>query len=221
MADENENNNGDEAAAKAEAEAAAAKAAEEAANKEDDEPKVYDQAYVKTLRDEAAANRVAKQKEAKLREDLEKKLKALEDAALSDEERAKQEFEDTRKRAESNESRARDLEVKYQLALAAADPANEIGDVKAAIKLLDRDSLDFDADGNITNLQDALETLKKEYPSVVRTQGKGGAPNTGVTNPAKPAGDRKYTRADLKTLSPEKIVELTESGKLNHLLGGK
>ena len=183
------------------------------------EPKVFDEAYVKSLREEAAKHRTEKQKEAKERAALEARLAEFENASLSESERAKKEFEETRTRAEKNESRARDLEIKYELALAAVDPANEIGDVKAAIKLIDRDSLEFDDNGKITNLQDALETLKAEYPSVVASK-KPSAPHTGNTTPAKTPSAKKYTQADLKTMSPERIVELQGLGELNHLLSG-
>lgn len=182
-------------------------------------PKTFDEAYVKQLREEAAKHRTEKQREAKEKADLLKRLKEFEDAQLSETERAQKDFEETRTRADKNEARARDLEVKYQLALAASNPANEIGDVRAAIKLLDRDTLEFDGNGKITNLQDALEALKKEYPSVVASKSPS-APNTGVTNPAKAPAAKKYTRADLAGMTPERIAELNEAGELNHLLRG-
>lgn len=185
-----------------------------------EEPKVFDEAYVKSLRDEAAKHRTEKQKEAKEKADLLKKIEAFENAQLSESEKSKKDFEDTRTRADKNEARARELEVKYQLALAAADPKNEIGDVKAAIKLMDRDSLEYDDSGKITNLKDALEALKQEYPSVVASASAPQAPNTGVTNPAKQPSGKKYTRADLAKMPAEKIVALQEAGELNHLLSG-
>lgn len=184
------------------------------------EAKVFDEAYVKSLREEAAKHRTEKQKEAKEKAELMARLKEFEDAQLTETERAKKEFDETRTRADKHEARARELEVKYQLALAAANPANEIGDVKAAIKLLDRETLEFDDNGKITNLQDALEALKAEYPSVVASKTSPSAPNTGVTNPAKAPAAKKYTRADLAKMTPQRIVELQESGELNHLLSG-
>lgn len=184
------------------------------------ETKVFDEAYVKSLREEAAKHRTEKQKQAKETESLMARLAEFENAQLTESERAKKEFEETRGRADKNESRARELEIKYQLALAAVDPANEIGDVKAAIKLMDRDTLEFDDNGKITNLQDALETLKAEYPSVVASARNPSAPHTGNTNPAKTPPAKKYTRADLQKMSAERIVELQAAGELNHILGG-
>lgn len=185
-----------------------------------DTPKTYDEKYVRKLRDEAASRRVRENELASQLADMQAKVKQFEDAQLSDQERATKELEELRSSSASNKARAQELEVNYQLAIAAADPANGIGDVKAAIKLLDRDSLEFDAKGRVTNLQDALETLKTEYPSlglVARPT----APNPGTTNPAKSKAATKWTRDDLQKMTPEKIVELQESGELNHLLRGR
>lgn len=197
--------------------------AETAPEVKEDSPKSFTEDYVKELRDEAAKHRTEKQAEKARVEKLEKELKEFRDSQLSSEERAKKEFEETRTRAETNESRASELEIKYQLALAALDPANQIGDVKAAIKLLDRESLEFDGSGNITNLQSALEALKAEYPSVVASSGRTApvAPSTGATNPASKS-EARVTRESLAKMSPEQITELNAAGKLNHLLrGGK
>lgn len=185
------------------------------------EPKMFDEAYVKSLRDEAAKHRMEKQKEAKEKETLLARIAEFENAQLSETERMQKEYKDALANAETHQSRARTLEVDFQLALAANNPDNQIGDVKAAIKLIDRDSLEFDERGRITNLQDALETLKAEYPSVGLVSRTPSAPNTGITNPAKAPAAKKYTRADLAQMSPQRIVELQEAGELNHLLRGR
>lgn len=181
-------------------------------------PKTYDEKYVKRLRDEAAARRVREKEKDTQLADLQAKIKAFEDAQLSDAERLQNELSELRESSTTHRTRAQNLEVDFQLALAAANPANGIGDVKAAIKLIDRDSLEFDSKGNVMNLQDALETLKSEYPSV-GVVSKPSAPNTGATNPTKSTASVKYTRADLKNMSPQRIVELQQAGELNHLLG--
>lgn len=184
--------------------------------------KTFDAEYVKTLRDEAARHRTEKQRAAKENADLLAKIAEYENAQLSEAERSQKSYQEAVSRAESFEARARELEVSFQLAMAAASPENHIGDVRAAIKLLDRDTLEFDDNGRITNLQDALETLKAEYPSVV-SQAKSQiptAPHTGTTNPAKASTGAKYTREDLRQMSPERVVELQQAGELNHLLGG-
>lgn len=184
------------------------------------EPKVYDENYVTKLRNENASRRVREKELADTLESLQAKVKEFEDAQLSDQERLTKELQELRESSSANLTRAQSREVDFQLALAAADPTNGIGDVKAAIKLIDRDTLEFDNKGNVLNLQDALETLKQEYPSVGLVSNKPSAPNPGPTNPSKATGTTKWTRAQLAKMTPEKVVELQEAGELNHLLRG-
>lgn len=189
-------------------------------NTEGTEPKVYDENYVTKLRNEAAARRVREKELSETLESLQSKVKEFEDAQLSDQEKLTKELQELREASTANLTRAQSREVDFQLAMAAADHSNGIGDVKAAIKLIDRDSLEFDDKGKIVNLQDALETLKQEYPSVGLVSNKPSAPNPGPTNPSKSAATTKWTRAQLANMKPEKVVELQEAGELNHLLRG-
>lgn len=179
--------------------------------------KSFSKEYVEELRAEAARHRVEKQKEKAEREALEAKLREYEDAKLSAEEKAARDFDEAKTKASSYETKAKELALNYELAMAAREEG--IADVKAAVKLADRELIEYDSAGNITNLPDVIENLRSTYSSLFS---KGvSAPNTGVTNPAKPPAAKKYTREDLKSLSPEKRVELMESGALNHLLGRK
>ena len=179
------------------------------------EPKTFDADYVKGLREEAARHRVEKQKEAKEKESLLAKLREFEDAQLSETERFQKDFKDTQDKASSYERIAREAELKYQLALAAKE--NNIVDLKAAVKLADRELIQFDDNGNISNISDVIEGLRNEYGSLFNPANPV-APHTGVTNPAKAPSAKKYTRDDLKKMSPERRVELLESGDFKHLL---
>jgi len=183
-----------------------------------DDSKTFSAEYVQELRQEAAKNRVERQKAAKQVEDLMAKLQQFEDSKLSDADRAKKEFEETRTRAEVNEARAKEAELKFQLALAAKE--HNISDVKAAVKLADRELIDFDSDGSISNLPEVIEALRNEYSSLFNAAAPS-APKLESTNPAKKSSAYKWTRDDLKKLSPQKIVELQEAGELKHLLGGR
>ncbi len=178
------------------------------------EPKTFDAEYVKQLREEAAKHRTEKQREVKEKESLLARLQEFENSQLSETERFQKDFEETRKRADSNETRAREAELKYQLALAAQ--GEKITDVKAAVKLADRGLIEFGDDGSIQNMSDVISSLRDEYPSLFTSAFQ--APNTGVTNPAKAPTAKKYTRDDLKRMSPERRVELLESGDFKHLL---
>ncbi len=178
------------------------------------EPKTFDKDYVEQLRKEAAKHRVEKQQEAKKNEELLARIKSFEDAQLTDTERFQNEFAETRKKAETLESLVRESELKAQLAMASRD--ENISDVKAAVKLADRGLIEYGDDGSIANMSEVISSLRSEYPSLFNPSFK--APNTGVTNPAKAASAKKYTREDLKSMSPERRVELLEAGEFKHLL---
>lgn len=179
-----------------------------------DEPKVFDAEYVKSLREEAARHRVEKQKEATRSAELEAKLKEYEDAKLSVEEKQTRDFEETKTLAATFMQKALESDLKYQLALAAKDEG--ITDIRAAVKLADRELIEMGDDGSISNIADVIANLKAEYTTLFSSTPN--APHTGTSNPAKAPSDKKYTIADLGKLSPEKRVELLESGALKHLL---
>lgn len=176
-----------------------------------------DSAVVRKLRDENAKRRVSEREARDRLETLQARLKEYEDAELSNQELLQKELEELRVKSTEGVSRAQEAELNYQIALAVTNEKSGIRDAKAAVRLLDRSTLEFDDNHNILNLSEVLDNLKTEFPmldsSKVIT-----APNTGVTNPSRTPGTKKITREELKGLSPAKIKELHEAGELNHLL---
>ena len=182
---------------------------------ENEEPKVFDADYVKGLREEAAKHRVEKQKEAQARIELEAKLKEYEDAKLSVEEKTARDFQEAVSKASVFEQMATESNLKYQLAVAASEFG--IVDLNAAVKLADRELIQTDGNGNISNITEIVESLQAEYKSLFASAAPN-VPNTRVTNPSKVPAAKKYTRDDIVRMSPERRVELLEKGELNHLL---
>jgi DNA-directed RNA polymerase alpha subunit len=160
---------------------------------------------------------VEKQQAKAEAEALRAQLKEYEDAKLSVEEKTLRSLEEATTRATSFEQQVREASLKYELAMAARE--ENITDIRAAVKLADRELIEYDSVGNITNLPDVIQALKSEYSSLFTKAAS--APNTGVTNPAKAPSAKKWTRADLAQLSPERRLELMQSGELNDLLGRK
>jgi hypothetical protein len=179
-----------------------------------EEPKVFDAEYVKKLREEAAKHRTEKQKEAEARSALEARLKEYEDAKLSVEEKAARDFQEAVEKASLFQQKAVESDLRYQLALAAKDAG--ITDLKAAVKLADRELIQTDENGNISNIEDVVEGLRTEYQSLFAVAPS--APNTRVTNPQRTPSAKKYTKDDLKKMSPERRTELLQKGEFDHLL---
>jgi len=180
------------------------------------DPKSYDETYVKGLRTESAKYRTERNDLKAQIDDYAAKVKEFEDAKLSADEKLQRDFEETRTQAERYRRQAEDNSLALQLALAAQK--ENIADVKAAVRLANRDKVEFGEDGSVTNLDDVIADLKTEFSSLF--QAAPAAPNTGATNPAKAPAERKYTKEDLKKMSPDKINELFHAGKLNNLMGG-
>lgn len=179
------------------------------------EPESFDKEYVKSIREEAADWRTKLRAKEAEHEAALAKLKEYEDAKLTESEKAARDFEEAKSRASNMENLAREASLKYELAIAAREEG--ISDVKAAVKLADRELIEYDSAGNITNLPDVIEHLRSEYSSLFSKTAT--APHTGVTNPPKAPAAKKWTREDLKKMSPEQRVELMNKGELNHLLG--
>lgn len=181
------------------------------------EPKTFDENYVKSLRDEAAKHRTEKQAERKAREDLEARVKEYEDAKLSTDEKLQRDFEETKATLQKFQAVAQEKELALQLALAAKD--ENISDLKAAIKLADRELIQYDDNGQISNMTEVIADLKGTYSSLFSSV-KAPTASPGVTNPPKSPAPKKYTREDLKKMPPERIKQLHESGELTHILAG-
>lgn len=179
--------------------------------------KTFDKEYVESLRSENASWRTKLRDKEKAFEEMQAKLKSFEDSQLSDTEKRDRDFEEARTKATLFEAQAKESNLALQIALAAQ--AEKITDVKAAVKLADRELIEYDNNGQVTNLSTVLENLKTEYSSLFASAPTG-APSLSSTNPAKAAKSKQYTREDLKQMSPQRIVELQEAGELKHLLGG-
>lgn len=113
--------------------------------------RTYDEAYVKKLRDEAAANRKAAKDNAD-------KLKKLEDSKLSDDEKLKKELEGFRGLVPTLQGQLREMQVREAAATHGAVYP------KVIAPLIPSD-LDFNDDAAV---KAAFEGLRQEYPTLFR-----------------------------------------------------
>ena len=118
----------------------------------------FDAAYVKTLRQEAAANR-------KKATDLEAKLKARDDADLTETEKLKKQAAEATEKATQAEERSRQRVARAEV-LTEATKA-KIVDPDAAYRLI-RDDLEFGDDGEPKNVVALIKQLAKERPYLVQ-----------------------------------------------------
>jgi len=147
----------------------------------------FDAAYVRKLRAEAAENR------KRLRE-LEAKVKADEDAKLTEQERLQKRIAELEKKDSEYQQTLQERTVRYEVMLTA----NKLGivDPDAAFRLLDISSLEFDEDGKPNNIEKVLKKLVSDKPYLIGSGGGSASP----TNPAQGriGGQQQFTRSQLR-----------------------
>jgi len=167
----------------------------------------FDTEYVRKLRAEAADYR------KRLRE-LEGKVKAEEDAKMTEAEKLQKRLAEleAKETEYKNALQARTLE--YEVKLHAARLG--VVDPEAAYRLLDLKQVEFDEDGKPVNLEKVMKELVTKKPYLV------GA--TGVTSPMNPAqgrvsGQQVFTRSQLRdpkffAANREAIIQAMREGRI-------
>lgn len=92
-------------------------------------------------------------------------------------------------------------------------------DPDAAIALIDRALLEFDQQGNPTNVATAMDSLLEQRPYLVAAQG--GARGNADLGARGTSGPEQLTREALASMSAEQVAAAEKSGQLAHLLGSK
>ena len=149
------------------------------------------------------ANREAASLRQRLRA-TEAKLKAREEAEMSEIERQAARVQALEAELSESKSRAREASLRASV-VDACRPLN-IVDPEAALALLDRDSIDFDEDlGKWTGVEQALSALAESKPYLVEKNSAGGHP----TNPARTRGPN-FTIEQIRSMGDAEMQALSE-----------
>jgi hypothetical protein len=159
------------------------------------------------LQTELAQLRSAGAATAKERDELSTKLKQIEDAQLTETERLKKQAEESAGKVSAAEQKLRDTLTRLEIERAARKLS--IVDEDAAFRLLDASKIEFDKDGQPTNVSSLLEALVKAKPYLVEASGGGGS-GGGASNPGRGRGAGELTRADLAKMTPAQIAALPQ-----------
>ena len=158
-----------------------------------------------TIEAQRKAEKQAKKEAAdykKRLEELEQKEREREEAEKTELERAQARAEAAEKAAQEASERIRQTETRASIVM-EANKLNII-DPEAAYTLLDKDDLEYDDSGRPTNVSEALESLIKAKPYLVKQEE---TPKTGV--PSSPKTSNGKTRDDTIAQTKE---ELQRSG---------
>jgi hypothetical protein len=160
--------------------------------------------------------------ERKARREAERKARDLEAAkADSDKEPAEQALEQARREAREEAQNAFNQRlVKAELRAALAGKVN---DPALALKVIDLSEIDVDSNGEVDpqSVTDAIEAAISQYPVLRPTDVKKFTGTADQGAKGKASQPPQLTREQLKSLSPEQILEAEANGQLANLLGGK
>lgn len=154
-----------------------------------------------------AALREDKRKAQERAQEAADKLAAIDRDKLTEEEKRKADLKAAEERADKLAQENRELKVDGKFRTALIDAGIPAGRLRAAKALVD---LDVDDDGQITNLADAIETLKTDHAYLLDGGGTGGSGGgTGKVPPKEGsgnAGDGTFTASNGVTLNAEQLA---------------
>lgn len=142
----------------------------------DSDSKTFPKSYVKKLRQESAATRIARKEAEKRATELQKQLDEINEKDLSEKEKAEKRAEQAEEKAQKAQERVTKLLVSNRIEAVARDLT--FNDPDDAHLLLDLSKLDKDEDGIPTSkaIKSSLKKLIADKPYLVKsTSGDGGA----------------------------------------------
>lgn len=142
------------------------------------EPKLFSEDYVKTIREEAKENRLARKAAEEERDRLALKFKDI--IGLNPEDALKDESITLYKENLAKNMNAA-LEKANERLLQAEIKSLDGYDVKLVSRLLDRSKVTIEEDGTIKGLKEAIEALEAEFPAIklaTQTSAANPPPNT-------------------------------------------
>ena len=169
------------------------------------EPKLFSEDYVKTIREEAKENRLARKAAEQQYEAITLKVKEL--IGLKPEDQLKEEHFATYK--QKIESEKAEMLTKANEKLLQAEIKSLDGyDVKLVSRLLDRSKVTIEEDGTVKGLKEAITALEEEFPQIRK-----GTQNGGANPPPNNATEIEVLEQKLKQAHKEgdalSIVSLT------------
>ncbi len=167
----------------------------------------FDTEYVRKLRAEAADYR------KRLRE-LEGKVKAEEEAKMTEQERLQKRLAELERQSTEYQQTIQTRTLEYEVKLHAARLG--VVDPEAAYRLLDMKQVEFDEDGKPANIEKALRALIAAKPYLA-----GGGGQISPTNPAqgRVSGQQVFTRSQLRdpqffAANREAIMQAMREGRI-------
>lgn len=156
-----------------------------------------------------AMRTIERQREAekKAREEARRakaRIKELEDAQLSEQEKVVRDRDEAKAEAQRHKDRADRLTIDNALKDAAIEAGVDPKRLRRALRLIDRDGVAIDGD-DVTGAQEAIDDFLGEFPEFKATEPEPGEPKR------EPAGGQPDRKRKPKEMTPEQVQELARS----------
>lgn len=147
------------------------------------------------------------------------KLDELEEAGRSELEKAQKAAADAIAERDKILTEAREARLTAAILAEVAKTDRKVVDPEAALKLLDRSTLELGEDGVPTNTASAVDALLEARPFLVSSGG--GSARGNADQGARQGGKEQLSRAALAHMTPDEINQARREGRLDDLLAGK
>lgn len=155
-------------------------------------------------------------------EDLKAKaarLDEVEAANLSELEKAQKAAADAAAELDRIRTEAQEARLTAAILAEVAKADRKVVDPEAALRLLDRSTLELGEDGVPTNTADAVDALLEARPFLVSSVG--GSARGNADQGARKPGPTQLSREALASMKPDEINRARIEGRLNDVLAGK
>lgn len=145
------------------------------------------------------------------------KLDEIEEASRSELEKAQKAAADAAAERDTILAEAKEARLNAALMAEVAKADRKVVSPEAALRLLDRSTLELGEDGVPTNTAAAVDTLLETMPFLVASGGARGNADQG----ARQAGKEQLSRSALSEMTPDEINQARLDGRLENVLAGK
>jgi len=147
------------------------------------------------------------------------KFDEIEEASRSELEKAQKAAADAAAERDKILTEVREARLTAAVLAEVAKTDRKVVDPEAALRLLDRSTLELGEDGVPTNTAEAVDALLEARPFLVGSAG--GSARGNADQGARQGGVKQLSREALASMSPDEINQARREGRLDSVLAGK
>lgn len=149
--------------------------------------------------------------------ELRRKAKEFDDLQAQNQtelERANARVKELEEQHETTLRESKEIRLRSAILAEAAKPERRIVDPDAVVALIDRSALEIGDDGTPKNITSVMDALLEQRSYLVAAPG---GTRPGADQGARKRSENQLSEADLKSMTPEQIVQARKDGRLTDL----